>query len=203
MFIDLFLFAVLGVNSGTHKCPSDREKHQSPPPQHFSKCLLEKSKFLMDASLWSDVGFLPCPHHGRVLYCPYGEWSPVNTPSACVLHACPGFSWAPSGARGVLEARNQTQSAHSKVASASSVSSGSWWTFGSKYQFIPCLWPGTKSIICADWLEFFFKKKNLYVRIRTMCFIYSRGPASFADISDSGAGTTPHTRFHSSGGEES
>lgn len=66
MFVDLFLFAVLGVNSGTHKCLSDREKHQSPPPQHFSKCLLEKSKFLMDASLWSDVGFLPCPHHGRV-----------------------------------------------------------------------------------------------------------------------------------------
>lgn len=67
MFVDLFLFAVLGVNSGTHKCLSDREKHQSPPPQHFSKCLLEKSKFLMDASLRSDVGFLPCPHHGRVL----------------------------------------------------------------------------------------------------------------------------------------
>lgn len=90
---------MLGVNLGTHKCPPNHGKHQSPPPQHFSQHLLEKNKLPIEASLWSDVGFLPCPLHSRALTPPGLSIGGVITCeySLCMCPACmPWLSVSPS-----------------------------------------------------------------------------------------------------------
>lgn len=99
-------------------------------------------------------GLPALPHHSREPVPPgLSIWGMIIcVQSLCMCPACMPWLFPPR-AHGVLEAWNQTQSAHTKVASASFLSSRSWETLGSRYQFIPCLRPDTKSTVCADWLK--------------------------------------------------